>query len=437
MTLGINYNERSWAIDLISHIQQVAMSNNRSIKGAGGEQTIEYEGGNLYPDILLFGDISNAVILQGWELKMPDTSIDNYEFRNNSRRKAIALGLNSFILWNVSYAHLYIREPETDEFHCVQKWDELAFITNRTSVQPNSQEWKNLATKLISYMNDLFDRGKLQGRQFIDAYRSGGVTSFLMENTAIVANALKNAAYRSSMLNSQITLWWERYKSEYTKNQQRERILAQANLSNWVGKLIFAHIIQGQDIAGQDVTKIDSSTTPDEALDIFQTLCDTCNFWTVFSDNIGLSVIPESAWRQLKEFNKLLTDLRIGSIDQSQLSQVLEAMVDVSVQKFRGQYSTPTTLARLLVRLTVNNIFDDRVLDPCCGSGTIARLALEQKLDAGVSPAKASQTVFAGDLDHQAIQIATFALANPSLMRFPLRIFHHDAFSLDPDTPLE
>ena len=69
MALGIRYNERSWAIDLIGHIKSIVSSQNRSIKGASGEQTVSTSTGSLYPDVLLFGDRESARILQGWELK--------------------------------------------------------------------------------------------------------------------------------------------------------------------------------------------------------------------------------------------------------------------------------------------------------------------------------------------------------------------------------
>ena len=38
---GVAYNERSWAIDLIGHLKHLAAQNNRSVKDAGGEQTIK------------------------------------------------------------------------------------------------------------------------------------------------------------------------------------------------------------------------------------------------------------------------------------------------------------------------------------------------------------------------------------------------------------
>jgi hypothetical protein len=57
MNTGLAYNERSWAIDLISHIKQVVSSNNRSIKDVGGEHTVRAAGGMLFPDVLLFGNV--------------------------------------------------------------------------------------------------------------------------------------------------------------------------------------------------------------------------------------------------------------------------------------------------------------------------------------------------------------------------------------------
>lgn len=88
-----NYNEWSWAIDLIGHLKQLATRDNCSIKDAGGEQTVKADGGSLFPDVLLFGDRATARILQGWELKMPDTGIDNADFRENAEKKRAYLDL--------------------------------------------------------------------------------------------------------------------------------------------------------------------------------------------------------------------------------------------------------------------------------------------------------------------------------------------------------
>lgn len=433
---GVAYNERSWAIDLIAHIKNYLAGQNRSVKDAGGEQTVRANGGSLFPDVLLFGDQTLALILQGWELKMPDTSIDDPDFRTNAIAKADALGLDSFVLWNASVARLFIRVEGTSHFNLEREWDDLLDLRDRQAVANNRQRWQAVANEIIDYINDLFDRNTIVGRPFVKAYESGGITSLIMANAASVADTLRNTANRNVRLNSEIVIWWELYQAEYGGNDPYPK-LAQANISNWIGKLLFAHILQSRDQRAQVVTRISEDITPQQALEIFTQLSETCDFWTIFSsDAVGLSIIPERTWSQLCQLNRLLTDIRIAGIDQNQLSHILEATVNVAVRKLRGQYPTPPVLARLLVQLTMQNVIDDRVLDPCCGSGTIARAALERKLEADVDPVAAASTVFAGDNDPLAVQIATFALTRPELMNTPLRIFKHDAFSLEPTTEL-
>ena len=137
---------------------------------------------------------------------MPDTSIDDYEFKHNAEAKAVALGLDSYILWNVTYARLYVRNNGGDTFRLSKQWDALANITTRQSVIPRRTEWEALAVEIIDYVNDLFDRGSLEGRQFVDAYKSGGITSLIMENSDSVSDALRDAANRDNKLSAEITI---------------------------------------------------------------------------------------------------------------------------------------------------------------------------------------------------------------------------------------
>lgn len=430
------YNERSWAIDVIGHIKSVVNKNNRSIKDAGGEQTIATDGGSLFPDVLLFGDRETARILQGWELKMPDTSINDFDFRVNAETKARALGLDSFLLWNVCHARLYARDSNSDNFVLMHEWNDLRDLVTRGEVKANRTRWESLATTIIANLNHLFDTGTLQGRQFIEAYRTGGITSLIMENASGVKHSLIVAARRNAALRNQMTLWWELHSAEYAAGT-KEEVLARAIISNWIGKFLFAHILREQDVRAQNIFAVTNETTPQQALELFRQLSEQCNFWTIFSDSIGLTVLTSQTWSQLKQFNNLLADLRIGSVDQTQLSNILEATVEVARRKLRGQYPTPIELSRLLVQLSVRDLTRDRLLDPCCGSGTIARSALEQRISNGIEPEEAAKLIYASDQDPQAVQIATFAMAKPSLMHVPIRIFQMDAFKLKTDTEIE
>ncbi|MCY4232932.1 MAG: N-6 DNA methylase [Bacteroidetes bacterium] len=435
--VNVSYNERSWAIDLIAHIKNRVRSQNRTIKDAGGEQTVSSEGGVLFPDVLLFGDRSSAVILQGWELKLPDTPIDDLEFHRNASLKASALGLDSFLLWNVVCARLYSFDKEFDQYILSKQWPTLDNITDRLNVQAHRNDWEMLADSIISDLNDLFENGSLKGKPFIDAYSTGGINNLILRNKSSVAEMLKQTALCDHVLRSEITLWWGKNNSEYGSDEDQFQVLARVNLYNWIGKFLFAHILQSRDNRAKIVDKITETTSPSEALRIFEDLSNKCNFWPVFACSLGLSIISDGPWNQIVQFNKLLIDLQIGSIDQSQLSIILEAAVETAARKIRGQYVTPPSLAKLIVALSLRNIMTDRFLDPCCGSGTIARSALEYKLTADIPPDVATCDVIAGDIDPQATQITTLAMVTPSLMHVPIRIFCSDALLLNPSQEIK
>lgn len=438
MNYQVNYNERSWAIDVIGFIKTYLHNKTFSIKDAGGEQTLKVDGGALFPDVLLFGDESSSLILQGWELKMPDTPINDTEFIENAQIKANALGLDSFLLWNVTYAHLYIRDKENPETFVFKKsWDKLHHIKNRKDVLSHKKQWQDLTKEIINDLNELFTSGELEGRRFIEAYESGGIISLILKNTANVAEQIKQKIAQDSNFKSKLTIWKLIYKSEYGKNDEDEKeLLAKNILSNWVGKFLFAHILSGFHTNLRTDLKIDEAATPNEVLDIFKEISNRYNFWTIFSDSLGLDVIPSSTWNQLLQFNNFLYDIKLGSISQESLARILESTVNVAVRKLRGQYTTPYILAKLLVAITVKNPTKDKVIDPCSGSGTIIRSAMEQKISV-VNFDEASKLIYASDQDHQANQITTFALMRPELMNLPVRIFNEDVFNLQPDLDVE
>lgn len=67
--ISYNDNERSFVIQLISEINEYLRDRDNTIKRAGGERTIN--GGSFvkFPDVLLFSDRAQSIILQGWEAK--------------------------------------------------------------------------------------------------------------------------------------------------------------------------------------------------------------------------------------------------------------------------------------------------------------------------------------------------------------------------------
>lgn len=152
-------NERSWAIDVISEINRLASNSVRAIRRAGGERTLNTGTQRLFPDVLLFG--VGSTLIQGWELKMPDTAITDQEFISNATKKARFLNLNSFLLWNVTTAVLYVEDD--GDFVPRHQWPQLAHITTRADVEAKRDEWIAALEIILGDLNDFFERGERRG----------------------------------------------------------------------------------------------------------------------------------------------------------------------------------------------------------------------------------------------------------------------------------
>ena len=132
------------------------------IKRAGGESTISTGRGNtMFPDVVLYGNREQSIILQGWELKMPDVPIEDETFIKDAQRKAIALNLNSCLIWNFTYAVLYIRNDD-DTFRKVKQWDETNYIHTRNDVDTYRSDWEKLLEKIILEINLYFVSGEFR-----------------------------------------------------------------------------------------------------------------------------------------------------------------------------------------------------------------------------------------------------------------------------------
>lgn len=126
----VRKNERSWAIEIISQINQIAKENDLIIKRAGGESTISYNrGSRMFPDVILYEDEELGNILQGWELKMPDVPITDEVFVKDAQRKAKALGLSSCVIWNFTYAQMFVFNGDSGEFELAEQWENLKIKT--------------------------------------------------------------------------------------------------------------------------------------------------------------------------------------------------------------------------------------------------------------------------------------------------------------------
>lgn len=433
----VTYNERSWAIDVISTIEVYLANKSWHFKGAGGESTISNDKKSLFPDVLLFKDLTKDIIVQGWELKMPDTQINDADLISNAIKKAQILKRDSFLLWNVKSAVLYIRNGDT--FEILKSWNDIN-INSRLEVKPKEQLWKDLLFEILADLNGFFESRVIAEVTSKEILSIDEVIDVVLENTNNTAETLKAKARINRQLDAEINLWWNSSSNEYgfTSSQTEHKLptLSMVILTDWVFKIIFAHILKKHFNEAKEIENIERSTSIIDAIAILTSISQKCDFWNIFSSNLGQPFISEAAWSELTELNQFLSTVNIEAVEIEILHQLLQSTVAIAKRKVAGQFSTPKKLADLLTRLAI----DDKtkiVIDPCCGTGTIIKQAYELKEEYEINSCDILNTIWASDKHSFPIQLSTLSMSKPSNIGRIMNVFGSDVIELSIGNSIE
>lgn len=428
----IGYNERAWAIDLISEINKWASNRNVIIKRAGGESTVKSKGSSLFPDVLLFGDTDKDKILQGWELKFPDTDIKDPELIDNAKKKAKILGLNSFLIWNVRYAKL-LKLGENGKIECIKTWNNLSTITKRDEVKSNIQKIYNVLFEILDDLLEYFNNRRISPVRIIDSITGEGISKIILDNHSHVANELMKMASMDVNIRDSILRWWSLAHNEYQKKIDEQDAMwnqrAIAILVSWVNKILFSHTLINYYEDFQEVESDDFNTSPMFALKIFGKLTKKHDFWNVFESEEEDKSVNGIAWQALVNLNLFLSDTRINELPSSTITELLSLIIEREKRKSAGQFATPPELASFMVNMGIEDM-KCNFLDPCCGTGTIAKAALNLKFSYGIDQGYLLSTVWASDKFSFPVQMTTLSMLKPERMGQLIRVFKEDVMSL-------
>ena len=110
---SIKRNERDWAGQLISWLKYAITKGQTSFEDATNDTSVRLSSGRTkFPDILLFSNKTSGIIFNGWELKFPDTSVDDIEMLENALEKAQRIQSDSFVTWNGAEAIIWKIDTE-------------------------------------------------------------------------------------------------------------------------------------------------------------------------------------------------------------------------------------------------------------------------------------------------------------------------------------
>ena len=210
------FNERAWGIQIISEINRLVSdkSVNYCVKCAGGEFGTAQEGAStLFPDVLLFGDVSERLIIQGWELKTPETDIADVKLLANAKEKARRMNTTSFIVWNGRVAVLYVLDSGGDWRESC-RWTDPA-ITSRETLGRMPEVWKATLRSIILKIEELVSKGPILSAARTTDQLDGLVTAVLNATQNPIEESLHKQYVSNGKFRASLDAWWMSVRGEH------------------------------------------------------------------------------------------------------------------------------------------------------------------------------------------------------------------------------
>lgn len=425
------YNERAWGIDLISHLNaELGRNPMKGIGRLGGEQGLR--GGKdtttLFPDVLMMSGIDR--VLMGWELKFPETPVTDPLLIENAIEKAQRMGTSAFLLWNVNQAVMY-RQDGVGDWHVIETWS-LAITVDRSTVSDAKDQWQAMARDIITAISDFYVRGKIVDRSVELVLDKNLYADLMQREVKAQAKEILHYAQGDIEFSAQMRDLYRQTVGvalKDVKDQDAASSLSRDLIVNWVGKFLFAHQLKKVSAAAYEVSSLVQGTSPTDALATFKKISSQSDFASILREVFGQRIVSESLWKSLIEVNLLLLDLTDDVGGRIDFSQSLAAGIAELQGKNRGQFATPRALARLAVGLTMTNL-RGVFLDPCSGTGTIARAAYDRKRKGKLNAEESTDTVWASDKFSVPVSFTGMSLADTEAFGAVQQVLRSDVADL-------
>lgn len=382
-------NERVWAGQIISWIHEEIREKKTIFQDATNDAGIKLESGKTkFPDILLFTDKISGIIFNGWELKFPDTNIDDKALLENALEKAERIKSDSFVTWNGSEAAIWKILENNYTLNSITKIKlypkEENINTRNDLADPNKYKLNESLLKerlklILHDLQQLYENGELKqainiSANFIEAIRDASEIILPQFKSEIIKLKGANASFRKEF-NS-----WKVYESSTLKilasssrrkeNVIEEEVLAKFTYYNLIGKILFYLTLSENLSASLEKLNINNAINVKGILEAYFQAAQRIDYQAVFkpyfTDILNFNEVVSEAILQLF---KTITEFDFKVLPTDVIGTILENLVPKEEKQKFGQYFTHELLANL-VAFPVVQTSNDLLFDPTSGTGT-------------------------------------------------------------------
>jgi hypothetical protein len=382
-------NERVWAGHIIGWIRD-AIQNRRTIfQDATNDTGIKLESGKTkFPDILLFSDRVSGIVFNGWELKFPDTPVDDQEMLKNALEKAKKLQSDSFVTWNGTEAVIWkIKDDRYNltSLNRLKHYPPDPLISSREDLanpikyQQNEVSLRNRLDEILHDLEQFHNDGYIRPAINI----SGNVIQAIKTASEIIIPQFKEQIIQLKNHNSSFRSEFNKWKiyesstlkilstsSRRSENVIEEEVLAKFSFYNLIGKILF-YLTLSENLSGnlekiRITQSIDVKKTLDRYFDEAKKIDYQAVFKPYFTDILDFS---KTTSKTVFELLSKLSEFDFRVLPSDVIGTILENLVPSEEKQKFGQYFTSPVLANLVAFPAIRTP-DDIIFDPTSGTGS-------------------------------------------------------------------
>ena len=380
-------NERAWSGQIISWIKETINAGKTIFQEATNDEGIKLKSGRTkFPDILLFTDKISGVVFNGWELKFPDTEVDDREMLLNALEKAERLKSNSFVTWNGAEAIIW----KIGDEYTIQKLSKLKTYIKEKGINKrddlsNKQKYlkfeNKLKKRLFQILHDLEQLYLNKGLKEAVNISNDIITAIYQASNHIIPqfeNQINELKSTDRNFKKEFAKWkiLETSTLKILENSSRrvetvvpEFVLAKFTFYKLIGKILF-YLTLSENLSGKlpklDITKKNNKVQ----LNLFFDEAKKIDYQAVFNKDFT-DDLPFNKTIELYIFNLIetLTKYDFVILPTEVIGNILENLVPKEEKQKFGQYFTPESLANMVAFPAINTK-NDIVFDPTSGTGT-------------------------------------------------------------------
>ncbi len=381
-------NERAWAGQIISWIKETITAGETIFEDATNDEGIKLKSGRTkFPDILLFIDKISGIVFNGWELKFPDTPVDDREMLFNALEKAERLNSNSFVTWNGAEAIIWKIEGE----YSIKNLSKLKVYPKEQGI--NRREDLSDKNMYLRFEYQLKQRLKLilhdleqlyQNEEIKEAVNiSLDIIIAISEVSKKVLPQIENQIFEFKGKNKYFRTEFAKWKilesstlkilensSRRVENVVPELVLAKFTFYKLIGKILF-YLTLSENLSG-GLAKFDIETSDNlkQKFENYFNKAKEIDYQAVFNKDFTDELLYNPTIEKLLfTLIEVLNRYDFKILPTEVIGNILENLVPKEEKQKFGQYFTSETLSNLVAFPAIQSQ-NDIVFDPTSGTGT-------------------------------------------------------------------